>query len=244
MIDDFILKINLIDRELWLLYYPIYFVNRGTYRFIINTEINAAEDFDHREPKSEQHEQIFPFSRREPLSKLQFETSLDESISPTTTLPPTKPAYNPIPTTNPAISTPITVPGQQPITNPVTTYPNVPTTTSVTNPVVPPSTANSAAVPGQSWCVAKSGAPQTALQSALDYACGAGADCSQIQQGASCYNPTTLQNHASYAFNSFYQKNPAPTSCDFGGTATLVNVNPSKIKKFHWLFFQFLDMDI
>ncbi|WOG86680.1 hypothetical protein DCAR_0205897 [Daucus carota subsp. sativus] len=81
---------------------------------------------------------------------------------------------------------------------------------------------------GQSWCVAKSGAPQTTLQSALDYACGTGvADCSVIQQSGSCYNPNTLQNHASYAFNSYYQKKPAQTSCDFGGAATLTNTNPS-----------------
>ncbi|KAJ7973215.1 Glucan endo-1,3-beta-glucosidase 1 [Quillaja saponaria] len=100
--------------------------------------------------------------------------------------------------------------------------------TPVINPLTPPATTNAPAIPGQSWCVAKTGASQTALQSALDYACGmGGADCSPIQQGGSCSNPNSLQNHASYAFNSYYQKNPAPTSCDFGGTATVVNTNPS-----------------
>ncbi|KAJ8752278.1 hypothetical protein K2173_003914 [Erythroxylum novogranatense] len=153
------------------------------------------------------------------------------------TITPTNPAAAPIsippatPTVNPppSITNPVTTP---PITNPVTTYPpptgNVPVTTPVTNPVAPPGTTNAPAAPGQSWCVAKSGALQTALQSALDYACGtAGVDCSQIQQGGSCYNPSTLQNHASYAFNSYYQKNPVATSCDFGGTANMVNANPS-----------------
>lgn len=150
--------------------------------------------------------------------------------------PPTNPGAMPVtvptttsvplpPPTNPANSgmAPITVPGAQPATY----YP--PPLGPVVNIIPPPANGNAPASAGQSWCVAKSGAAETTLQSALDYACGNGADCSQIQQSGSCYNPNTLQNHASYAFNSYYQKNPAPTSCDFGGAATLVNVNPSKI---------------
>ncbi|CAJ1977878.1 unnamed protein product [Sphenostylis stenocarpa] len=142
--------------------------------------------------------------------------------------PPTNPANTPVPVSNPATTTPVGIP--PPINNPVTSYPppsgNVPVTNPQPQP--PPANTNAPAIQGQSWCVAKQVAPEASLQAALDYACGmGGSDCSQIQQGGNCYSPVTLQNHASFAFNSYYQKNPAPTSCDFGGTATLVNTNPS-----------------
>ncbi|XP_019091064.1 PREDICTED: myosin heavy chain IB-like, partial [Camelina sativa] len=59
------------------------------------------------------------------------------------------------------------------------------------------------------WCIAKANASPTSLQVALDYACGyGGADCGQIQQGAACYEPNTIRDHASFAFNSYYQKHP------------------------------------
>ncbi|EOA38015.1 hypothetical protein CARUB_v10009486mg, partial [Capsella rubella] len=163
--------------------------------------------------------------------------------NPTTTPPTTFPPVTITPT-NPATAVPITPPVTTipppvttippptltpPVTNPVTQYPPTQPSGMVPVPVpvvAPPVVSNSPSASGQSWCVAKPGASQTSLQQALDYACGI-ADCSQIQQGGNCYSPISLQSHASFAFNSYYQKNPSPQSCDFGGAASLVSSNPS-----------------
>ncbi|KAG5531338.1 hypothetical protein RHGRI_026081 [Rhododendron griersonianum] len=83
-------------------------------------------------------------------------------------------------------------------------------------------------VAGASWCVTRSDASSPALQTALDYACGSGADCSPILSSGLCFLPNTIQAHASYAFNSYYQRKAnAPGSCNFGGTATVAETDPS-----------------
>ncbi|XP_039070985.1 PLASMODESMATA CALLOSE-BINDING PROTEIN 1-like [Hibiscus syriacus] len=80
----------------------------------------------------------------------------------------------------------------------------------------------------QSWCVARSDASNQALQTALDYVCSFGADCNPIQSDGLCFLPNTIQAHASYAFNSYYQRRAmAPGSCDFAGTGTVAKTDPS-----------------
>ncbi|XP_010243683.1 PREDICTED: PLASMODESMATA CALLOSE-BINDING PROTEIN 5-like [Nelumbo nucifera] len=143
-------------------------------------------------------------------------TQLDVT-TPITTVPvvnPTTPTTT-TPTTTPTTTTPVVNPGV------------TPATPAITSPYTTPTTATPISS-GGSWCIASQSASQTALQVALDYACGyGGTDCSAIQPGASCYNPNTVRDHASYAFNDYYQKNPIPTSCNFGGAAIITNVDPS-----------------
>ncbi|KAM5576776.1 formin-like protein 13 [Rosa sericea] len=79
------------------------------------------------------------------------------------------------------------------------------------------------------WCVAKPTVPADTLQEAVDYACGAGgADCQEIMPNGNCYYPESVVAHASYAFNSYWQKNKRNGgTCSFGGTAMLINSDPS-----------------
>jgi hypothetical protein len=79
------------------------------------------------------------------------------------------------------------------------------------------------------WCVAKNNAEDAALQSALDWACGAGgADCGPIQNGGPCYDVTSVQNTASYAFNDYFLKHGlTDDSCSFSNNAAVTSLNPS-----------------
>ncbi|KAL8234149.1 hypothetical protein R6Q59_020249 [Mikania micrantha] len=79
------------------------------------------------------------------------------------------------------------------------------------------------------WCVAKPTVPSEKLQVALDYACGAGgADCGPIKPNGSCFSPDSMVAHASFAFNSYWQKNKKHGGmCGFEGTAMLISSDPS-----------------
>ncbi|KAI3429198.1 X8 domain-containing protein [Psidium guajava] len=79
------------------------------------------------------------------------------------------------------------------------------------------------------YCLCKDGVGDQALQKSLDYACGAGADCSAILQSGSCYQPNTVKDHCNYAVNSYFQKRgQVAGSCDFSGTATPSTVLPNQ----------------
>ncbi|KAG9439419.1 hypothetical protein H6P81_019584 [Aristolochia fimbriata] len=81
---------------------------------------------------------------------------------------------------------------------------------------------------GTQWCVCRTDLSDSALQKTLDYACGAGADCKPILQSGACFQPNTVKAHCSYAANSYFQnKGQSPGSCDFSGTATVVQTDPS-----------------
>ncbi|KAJ1260271.1 hypothetical protein BS78_10G219300 [Paspalum vaginatum] len=78
------------------------------------------------------------------------------------------------------------------------------------------------------WCVANPTVASAIVQTAMDYACGSGADCGMAAPGGPCYLPDTLMAHASYAFNSYWQRTKvAGGTWDFAGAAMLVTKDPS-----------------
>lgn len=160
--------------------------------------------------------------RRLQFTKTPISTTKRDITTPITTVPTITP-------TNPTSSIPIANPNSDPdSTSPVSATPSM----------TPFSTTPSST--GSSWCVASQSASQMALQVALDYACGyGGTDCSEIQSGRSCYNPNNVRDHASFAFNNYYQKNPVPNSCNFGGTAVITSTDPSNIPFLLLFFFIF-----
>ncbi|GLT27428.1 hypothetical protein SLA2020_024250 [Shorea laevis] len=80
----------------------------------------------------------------------------------------------------------------------------------------------------EQWCIADEQTPDEELQVAMDWACGNGADCSKIQENQPCYYPNTVRDHASYAFNSYFQKlKHNGGSCYFKGAAFVSDLDPS-----------------
>ncbi|RZR79097.1 hypothetical protein BHM03_00004698 [Ensete ventricosum] len=143
--------------------------------------------------------------------------------SPPPPPPPPSSIYNPPPevVAGPPFyvpSPPFYVPGP-PLFLPPVVYPP---------PRAPPPPAAGGTLPGL-WCVAKPTVPDPIIQEAMDYACNSGADCDSIQPDGGCFQPDTLLAHASFAFNSYWQRTKvAGGTCDFGGTALLITVDPSE----------------
>ncbi|CAN0909886.1 Glucan endo-1,3-beta-glucosidase 7, partial [Linum grandiflorum] len=82
--------------------------------------------------------------------------------------------------------------------------------------------------PATQWCVSKPGVSAAQLQASLDYACGQGVDCTPLQPGGACFEPNTVEAHAAYAMNLYFQRSEKrPWNCDFSQTAALTSKNPS-----------------
>ncbi|CAK9858746.1 unnamed protein product [Sphagnum jensenii] len=77
------------------------------------------------------------------------------------------------------------------------------------------------------------GLESVAYQGALDWVCSplqdqGNVDCKLIQANQTCFLPNTYQNHASWAFNQYYQSHGAADStCNFSGVAMTTSSNPS-----------------
>uniref|UniRef100_A0A5B6ZM48 X8 domain-containing protein n=1 Tax=Davidia involucrata TaxID=16924 RepID=A0A5B6ZM48_DAVIN len=129
---------------------------------------------------------------------------------------PSPPTHTPNPK-NPSPSTGTGFSPSPPIFLPPVVYPP---------PTGPPPPHTSPSIP--LWCVAKPSVPEPIIQEAMNYACGSGADCDSILPNGSCFEPNTVIAHASYAFNSYWQRTRvAGGTCEFGGAAMLVSVDPS-----------------
>ncbi|KAI4365471.1 hypothetical protein MLD38_021455 [Melastoma candidum] len=91
---------------------------------------------------------------------------------------------------------------------------------SVTDGFLASDTAN------QTYCAAMEGVNDKTLQTALDWACGPGqANCTGIQPGESCFQPNDIRSHASFAFDSYYQKEgKRDVSCNFQGSVCNLRV--------------------
>ncbi|KAJ7965315.1 glucan endo-1,3-beta-glucosidase [Quillaja saponaria] len=81
---------------------------------------------------------------------------------------------------------------------------------------------------GKVWCMPKAGADPEALQRNIDYVCGLGLNCGPIQEGGPCFAPNTVQAHAAFAMNTYYQTTEKKDyDCDFAQTGHITNVDPS-----------------
>lgn len=105
------------------------------------------------------------------------------------------------------------------------------TESAYTNP--PPILATAPLSSGSgTWCISNAAVDAATLENGLNFACGADAAfCTAIQPNQSCYLPSTVAAHASWAFNNYYQAyKGAGGSCNFDGAGLLTNTDPSKLE--------------
>ncbi|CAH8390533.1 unnamed protein product [Eruca vesicaria subsp. sativa] len=141
------------------------------------------------------------------------------------------PSPQPSPEQSPISSPPET----SPIPSPAEQYPLQTPGLSLPPCIPPPPTSSPSSPPERKkdveglWCVAKPSVAAETLQQSLDFACGqGGANCDEIKPHGICFYPDTTVAHASYAFNSYWQKTKRNGgSCSFGGTAMLITTDPS-----------------
>ncbi|KAJ1688617.1 hypothetical protein LUZ63_012772 [Rhynchospora breviuscula] len=94
-----------------------------------------------------------------------------------------------------------------------------------TQPAPAPTPSGSGSGSGK-WCVPKANTSGTALQNNINYACQY-VDCKPIQMGGSCFQPNTLQAHAAYAMNAYYQfYGRYDYDCNFSDSAVVTTTDP------------------
>ncbi|KAJ3688546.1 hypothetical protein LUZ61_017710 [Rhynchospora tenuis] len=90
---------------------------------------------------------------------------------------------------------------------------------------------NNSPYKGPIWCVFSGGknVTQTELNGAMQDVCGQGnGTCNAIQPGGKCYKPNSLEVHASWAFNLYWQQSrKSGTACYFNGLAAQTAKDPS-----------------
>ncbi|KAL5076161.1 hypothetical protein RYX36_015145 [Vicia faba] len=180
--------------------------------------------------KLESQNSLNKFSSFEYLDTDSYGSPSSQPLPPFNTLAPQP--YSSLPNPPPSPKTIITIsPPPTPPPSPPKHVPSPPKTLitpPMTYPPPPPSPHKNSPPHYAIWCVAKPTVPDPIIQFAMDYACGSGADCKSIQPNGLCFQPNTLLAHASFAFNSYWQNTKiGGGTCDFGGTAMLVNVDPS-----------------
>ncbi|CAN8266630.1 unnamed protein product [Cochlearia groenlandica] len=80
------------------------------------------------------------------------------------------------------------------------------------------------------YCVCRDGVGEKDLQTSIDYACGALADCNPIHEKGPCYQPNDVKSHCDWAVNSYFQRSGQLSgSCNFSGTATTTPNPPSSV---------------